>query len=146
VTPLLLSEADVSKVFHQLNTRKAMEPDGIPWHVLRACEEQLAGIFRVIFNLSLSQSVIPTCFKMTTIIPVHKNSKASSHNVYHPVVLTIVIMRCFERLVMAHINSTIPDTPDPLQIAYCPNRPIDNAISIAIPTALTHLDKRNTYV
>jgi hypothetical protein len=50
------------------------------------------------------------------------------------------------RLVMAHINSTIPATLDPLQFAYRPNRSIDNAISIALHTALTHLDKRNTYV
>jgi hypothetical protein len=53
-------------------------------------------------------------------------------------------MKCFERL--AHINSTIPDTLDPLQFAYCLNRSIGDAISIALHTALTHLDKRNTYV
>jgi hypothetical protein len=47
---------------------------------------------------------------------------------------------------MAHINSIIPDTLDPLQFAYRPNRSIDIAISSALHTALTHLDKRNTYV
>jgi hypothetical protein len=47
---------------------------------------------------------------------------------------------------MAHINSTIPASLDPLQFAYRPNRAIDEAISIALLTALTHLDRRNTYV
>jgi hypothetical protein len=47
---------------------------------------------------------------------------------------------------MAHITSIIPDTLDPLQFAYKPNRSIDEAISIALYTALTHLDKWNTYV
>jgi hypothetical protein len=55
-------------------------------------------------------------------------------------------MKCFERLVMAHIKSIIPDTLDPLQFAYRPNRAIDDAISIALHTALSHLDERNTYV
>jgi hypothetical protein len=55
-------------------------------------------------------------------------------------------MKCFERLVIAHINSTISATLDPLQFAYCSNRSIDDAISIALNTALIHLDKRNTYV
>jgi hypothetical protein len=55
-------------------------------------------------------------------------------------------MKCFERLVIAHIYSTIPATLDPLQLAYRPNRFIDDAISISLHTALTHLDKRNTYV
>jgi hypothetical protein len=54
-------------------------------------------------------------------------------------------MKCFERLVMTHINTLIPDTLDPLQFAYCPNRSTDEAISIALHTALSHLEKRNTY-
>ena len=47
---------------------------------------------------------------------------------------------------MAHINTIIPEALDPLQFAYCPNRSTDDAISIAPHTALSHLDKRNTYV
>ena len=42
---------------------------------------------------------------------------------------------------MAHINTIIP-----LQFAYRPNRSTDVAMSIALHTALSHLDKRNTYV
>ena len=47
---------------------------------------------------------------------------------------------------MAHINSIIPETLDPLQNAYRLNSSTHNAISIALNTALSHLDKRNTYV
>ena len=59
--------------------------------------------------------------------------------------LTLVIMKCFERLVMAKIkvacqahwtHSNLPIT----------NRSTDYAISIATHTAAAHLDKRNTYV
>ena len=55
-------------------------------------------------------------------------------------------MKCFERLVMAHIYTIIPETLDPLEIAYITNRATDDASSIALHTALSHLDKRNTYV
>ena len=47
---------------------------------------------------------------------------------------------------MTHINTIIPETLDPLQLAYRPNRSTDDAIAIALHTALSHLDKRNTYV
>ena len=60
--------------------------------------------------------------------------------------LTSVAMKCFNRLVMAHINSILPDTLDPLQFAYHPNRSTDDSISFALHTAFFHLDKRNTYV
>ena len=67
--------------------------------------------------ISLSESVIPTCFKQTTIVPVHKNTKVTYLNDYRPAALTSVAMKCFERLFMAHINTIIPETIDPLQFA-----------------------------
>ena len=69
--------------------------------------------------------------------------KVTCLNDYCPVTLTSVAMKCFEWLGLAHINTIIPETLDPLQFAYCPNR---STISIALHTALSHLDKRNTYV
>ena len=75
-----------------------------------------------------------------------KNTKVTYLNDYRHVALTSVAMKCFESLVMAHINSIIPKTLDPLQFAYHPNRSTDNVISIALHTVLSHLDKRNTYV
>uniref|UniRef100_A0A8C7WBW6 Reverse transcriptase domain-containing protein n=1 Tax=Oncorhynchus mykiss TaxID=8022 RepID=A0A8C7WBW6_ONCMY len=124
---IALSIADVSKTFKQVNIHKAAGPDGLPERVLRACADQLASVFTDIFNMSLIESVIPTCFKQTTIVQVPKNTKATCLNDYRPVALTSVAMKCFERLVRAHINT-------------------DDAISIALHVALSHLDKRNTYV
>ena len=138
--------ADVSKTFKQVNIHKVARPDGLPGCVLRACAAQLAGVFTDIFNLSLIESVIPTCFKKTTMVPVPKNTKGTCLNDYRPVALTSVAMKCFERLVMSHINAIIPETLDPLQFSYHPNSSTDDAISIALHTALSHLGKRNTYV
>jgi hypothetical protein len=101
-------------------------------------------VFTDIFNLSLTESVMPTCIKQTTIVPVPKEGNLL--NDYRPVALTSVAMKCFERLAMAHINSILPDSLDPLQFTYRPNISTDDAISIALHTALSHLDKRNTYV
>ena len=89
------------------------------------------------FNLSLPDSVIPTCFKQTTIVPVPKKVKVTFLNDYRQVALTLIAMECFERLV---INTVMPETLDH------PNRSTDDAISITLHTALSHLNKRNTYV
>ena len=92
------------------------------------------------YNLSLSESV-PTCFKQTTIVSVPKNIKVTCLNDYRPVALTSVAIKCIERLVMAHINTIITETLDPLQLAYHPNRSTDDAIPIALPTNVSHLTK-----
>ncbi len=45
---------------------------------------------------------------------------------YHPIALTPIIMKCFERLVIKNQNQP-PTTLDPLQFAYRPNRSKDDA-------------------
>ena len=60
-----------------------------------------------IFDLFLTEFVIPTCFKQTTIVPVPKKAKLNSLNYYRPVTLMSAAMKCFENLVMAHINTII---------------------------------------
>jgi hypothetical protein len=117
---LSFTAANVSKTFKRVNSRKAAGPDGIPSRVLRACADQLAGVFTDIFNQSLSQSAVPTCFKRATIVSVPKKAKVTELNDYHPVALK------------DHITSTLPDTLDPLQFAYH-NRSTDDAIAITLP-------------
>ena len=60
---IMLSVADVSKTFKPFNIHKDAGADGLPGRVLIACVDQLASVFTDIFNISLTESVIPTCFK-----------------------------------------------------------------------------------
>ncbi len=109
---LCLSAADVRKTLSRINPRKAAGPDNIPGRVLKDC-------------WPLSQAVVPTCLKSTTIIPVPKKSPVSCLNDYRPIALTPIMMKCFERLVMQKIKNSLPKTLDPLQFAYCPNRSME---------------------
>ncbi len=139
---LCLSPADVRKTLSRINPRKAAGPDNIPGRILKDCAEQLSDIF----NTSLSQAVIPTCLKSTTIIPVPKKSPVSCLNDYRPIALTPIIMKGFERLVMHNIKTSLPNTLDPLQFAYRPNPSTDDAISSTLHLALTHLENKDSYV
>ncbi|KAI3363674.1 hypothetical protein L3Q82_001299 [Scortum barcoo] len=66
---------------------------------------------------------------------------------YRPVALnSSVIMKCFERIVLKHIKDIIPAGLDQYQFAYRENRSTEDAVSIALHTALTHLQLPNTYV
>ncbi|KAF0043670.1 hypothetical protein F2P81_005007 [Scophthalmus maximus] len=99
-----------------------------------------------IYNTSLSQAIIPACFKATTIIPLPKKSPTSTLNDYRPIALTPIMMKCFERLVKAHITSCLPSTLDPFQFAYRPKRSTDDAIATALHLSLAHLENSNSYV
>ncbi len=146
VSPLSLSVADVTRSFKRVNIRKAVGPDGKPGRVLKACAFQLAGVFTDIFNLSLSLSVVPSCFKKSTIVPIPKKNKITCLNDWRPVALTPIFSKCFEKLVREHICSVLPASLDPLQFAYRSNRSTDDAIAFTLHTALSHLENKNTYV
>ena len=83
---------------------------------------------------------------MATTVPVPKKAKVTEQNDYRPVALTSVIMKSFERLVKDHITSTLPDSLDTLQFAYRHNMCTYDAIAITLHTAISHLDKSNTFV
>ncbi|KAK1804667.1 hypothetical protein P4O66_020056, partial [Electrophorus voltai] len=143
---LCLTAADVRRILCGVNPWKAAGPDNILGHVLRECADQLADVLTDIFNISLSCAVVPTCFKTTTIVPVPKKPTVSCLNDYRPIALTSIIMKCFERLLMRHIKSQLLPSLDALQFAYRSNCSTDDAISTTLHLALTHLDKKGTYI
>ena len=71
---LSASTADVRRILLRVNMNKAAGPDNIPGRVLKTCANQLVDVITDIFNISLSQESVPTCFKTATIIPVPKKS------------------------------------------------------------------------
>ncbi|KAK2917255.1 hypothetical protein Q8A73_004001 [Channa argus] len=144
--PPTVSTTQVHKVLRNINPRKAVGPDNIPGQALRACANELADVLNSIYNLSLSQCTVPSCFKTMTIVPLPKKSPPTCLNDYKSVALTPIIMKCFERVVLAHIQSSIPDTIDPLQYAYQPNRSTSDAIAAAIHYSLSHLENKDSYL
>uniref|UniRef100_A0A8C1QXK5 Reverse transcriptase domain-containing protein n=1 Tax=Cyprinus carpio TaxID=7962 RepID=A0A8C1QXK5_CYPCA len=67
-------------------------------------------------------------------------------NDYRRIALTPIMMKCFERLVMQNIKTSLPNTLDLLQFAYRPNRSADAVISSTLHLALTHLENKDSYV
>lgn len=85
------------------------------------CTDQLAGVFLDIFKLSLQLASVLVCLKSSIAVPVPKKSAVTCLNDYHPVALTHVIIKCFERIVLKHIKDTIPMTLDRHHFAYREN-------------------------
>ena len=144
-TTLQLDPADVRTTLLKVNPRKAAGPDNIPGRVLRDCADSLTDVLTDIYNTSLNQAIIPASFKATTIVPLPKKSPVSSLNDYRPIALTPIMMKCFERLVKAHLTSTLPTTLDPYQFAYRPKRSTDDAIATALHLCLAHLENKNSH-
>ncbi len=134
------------QVFIKNKRRKAPGPDGVSPACLKSCADQLAPIFTQIFNRSLELCEVPSCFKRSTIIPVPKKPKITGLNDYRPVALTSVVMKSFERLVLAYLKASTGPLLDPLQFAYRANRSVDDAVNMGLHFTPQHLDRPGTYV
>eukprot|EP00061_Rhincodon_typus_P009023 g32168.t1 len=75
-----------------------------------------------------------------------KKNHATCLNDYQLVALISIILKCFERLVMAHINSSLPDCLDLLQFTYWHNRSTADTIYLTLHSSLKLLDNKDTYV
>eukprot|EP00061_Rhincodon_typus_P002070 g16538.t1 len=64
-----VTASEIRSVFLRINPRKVTGPDGVPGRAPRSSVDQLVEVFTNIFNISLQQVEVPTCFKKTTIIP-----------------------------------------------------------------------------
>ena len=145
IPPFTVSEHQVRSLFKKQKITKAAGPDGIKPRFLKICSDQIAYVFTYIFNWSLELSIVPSCFKFSTIIPVPKKSSPESLNDYRPVALTSVISKCFEKLVLQYINNFLPRDFDSFQFAYREKRSTDDAIAINVHEILNHAEKSKTY-
>ncbi len=57
-----------------------------------------------------------------------------------------VVMKPFEKLVLAHLKDITGPSLDPLQFAYRANRSVDDAVNMGLHYVLQHLDRPGTYV
>ena len=112
----------VQRELKKLNIRKATGPDNLSGRVLKACSEQLSGVFSRLFNLSISSNTIPALWKKSIICPVPKRPNPVELNDFRPIVLTTIIMKCFERIMLHHLLKQTEGELDPLQFAYKRNR------------------------
>ena len=134
------NEQDVTKCFKRCNPRKSPGPDNIGGRLLRTCAEQLGPIFSYLFNLSLSQQVVPSIWKQSIVVPVPKISTPKTLNDFRPVALTSQIMKQFEKLVKLELVAKTVNQLDPFQFAYRENRGVQDATVTLLNLLFKHLE------
>ena len=86
----------------------AYGPDGVPPIVLRKCASVLAPCLVKLFQLCLSTSTFPSCWKFVYIQPVPKQGDRSNPSNYRPIALISCLSKVFEsilnRKILKHLS------------------------------------------
>ena len=107
LTNIVLSEKIIIEAIHELSTRSAAGPDGIPSSLLVNCATELAPLLLIVFTHSLSSGVVPPSFKLAAITPVFKSGDRTTPSNYHPISLTSVFSKVLERIIRKQVSSFI---------------------------------------
>ena len=144
-TELLCNEDDVADILSHLDAVKATGTDGISAKMLKAVAFTIAPSLTKLFNLSLSNGIIPSEWKTSTIVPVPKGPNRSSPSGYRPVSLLPIVSKTLEK----HVSTLVRDhlaitTPIPSsQWGFMPEWSTISALITVVNEWLQALDEGN---
>ena len=99
------SLAELSTAICELSSSTASGPNQISYPLLKHFSEPAQLLLLSLFNKSWSSHTFPSCWKPTTIIPIHKPGKPTfSPSSFRPISLTSCISKLFERLILSRLT------------------------------------------
>ena len=94
---------DVFQALSGLDSRRAYNPDGVFFVVLKNCASEFARCLVKFFRLCLSTSIYPSCSKFTHCQSVPKNGDHSNPSTYR----AIALMSCLSKAIESVLNKKI---------------------------------------
>ena len=106
------------KILDALDTNKANGPDDISGPVLKNCSDSLSYPLSKIFHLSYNVGYIPSEWKTSNIVPVHKKDDKGNVENYRPISLISLVMKVFERILYEELLNLTESKIDPRQHGF----------------------------
>ena len=105
----IVSEEEVSKLLSSLNVAKSTGCDNISAQFVKYGAAVISTPVTYIINLSLTQSMVPSDFKLARVIPLYKKGSRSCEGNYRPVSILPVLSKVFERIVYNQFHQYLCD-------------------------------------
>ena len=102
---LVVTESQVFNILKNLDTSKATGPDGLSARMLKECAYEISPSLCKVFNISLSQVVLPEDWRVANVTPLHKKGSHSDTSNYRPVSITSLVCKILERIIYNRILS-----------------------------------------
>ena len=106
---------------------------------------QHCQVSSTLFIWSLKDGIVPGVWKTSTVCPIPKSNSPSVLSDYRPIAFTSVVMKCFEKIYLHHLLDLTKGMQDPFQIAFKPNRSIEDAILTLLHNTFLHTSNPKSY-
>ena len=102
------SSTEASKL-KKLKTFKSPGPDGLHPRVLHELANSISTPLSIIFNTSLTTSVLPTDWKTANVSAIHKKGKKNQAQNYRPISLTSIAGKILEQIIRDTVTEHMKD-------------------------------------
>ena len=136
---LLCTESEIFDLLASLDISKATGPDGISARMLKYTAETITPIITSLFNQSILTGTVPDLWKLSLVVPIHKQGDKSNPGNYRPISLLPIISKVLEQHIAEKLRSILSISDQ--QWGFLPGRSTTGAILSAIQDWQGHLDK-----
>ena len=141
--PSLVTEREVLSFLKKV-PNKSCGPDGIPPWIFRRCALFLCPAVTYLFNRSLQECHVPSCFKLANVVPIPKTKTTKLASDFRPISLLPILSKIFEKVIVKKfILPFISERIDHSQFAYVsrPGSGVTSALVLAYHKVVEFLDK-----
>ena len=104
-----INPSTVASKLKKLKTFKSPGPDGLHPRVLHELANSISTPLSVIFNTSLTTSVLPTDWKTANVSAIHKKGNKNQVQNYRPVSLTSIAGKILEQIIRDTVTEHMKD-------------------------------------
>jgi hypothetical protein len=123
ICSIVISVTDTFDALCSLDASKAAGGDNIPPIILKKAATPLLEPIHHLFSLCVSQSYIPSEWRLHYVTPIPKSGDKSDASNYRPISLLPIISKLFERIVFNKIYDFLVNSSiSPLQFGFIENR------------------------
>ena len=130
-----VTEEEMLKILQNLKADKSPGTDEIHPRLLKECAQSLAKPLKMLFDLSMKTSRIPSEWKIAEVRPIYKKKgKKSDPSNYRPVSLTSVVCKVAEKVVKKNLCDHIISKGllSPHQFGFVPGRSTNSQLLMTI--------------
>ena len=117
-----IKREEIKNAIDKIKGNRAIGPDGVPSYIIKGCRDYLLEPLEIIFNCSLKSGVYPKKWKLSKVIPVHKNGPRNEIMNYRPISIVSALSKVLEVVLFNRIYDVVSSQISPNQHGFLPQR------------------------
>lgn len=133
---------ELSLAISQLSKSKSVGHDGVPLHALRQCFPVIGPHILHLVNTSLLSGVVPSSWKLATVVPIHKSGPRDQPSNFRPISILPVLSKICEKVVCHQLTSYLETCRilAPSQYAYRRRHSTEDALTDVVEWMTRRID------